>query len=134
MTTPQGTVAVVADVHTKPGCEYYLLDLLDDAVEENRRNEAAILYRLHVDFVDEAHLMFYEIWQDSAAIDAYQESQPFKASLDRAKPATTSVNILPSPHNRRVSARCTFDCHNRPKGKEHDREFSLADKVCGLTT
>ncbi len=48
---------------------------------------------LHVDMEDSSHLVFYEIWRDSAAIDAFQFSETFQNMVDEAMPATESVNI-----------------------------------------
>jgi|HubBroStandDraft_6_1064221.scaffolds.fasta_scaffold88931_1 quinol monooxygenase YgiN len=93
MSVLKESIAVFADIRAKPGCESELRDTFSAATERNRGNDAAILYRLHVDVADHAHLVFYEIWRDSAAIDAYQSSPSFKAMLDQAMPATESVNI-----------------------------------------
>ncbi len=42
-------IAVFADIHAKPGCESEMRVILSAAVARNRENEAALLYRLHVD-------------------------------------------------------------------------------------
>jgi quinol monooxygenase YgiN len=93
LSIPVETIAIVADIHAHPGCESELRGIFSAAVDRNRGNDSAILYRLHVDVADHGHLVFYEIWCDAAAIDAYQSSQSFKTLLDEAMPVTASVNI-----------------------------------------
>ncbi len=93
MTIPDEKIAVVADIHAHPGYESELRDILSAAVDRNRGNDTAILYRLHVDIADPGHFVFYEIWRDAVAIDAYQSSQSFKTLLAQAMPVTASVNI-----------------------------------------
>ncbi len=93
MNVSEGNVAVFADIRAISGCEQLLLDIFSNAVAKNRGNDSALLYRLHVDVADHAHLVFYEIWSNSAAIDEYQASQSFKTMLDQAMPWTASVNI-----------------------------------------
>jgi quinol monooxygenase YgiN len=86
-------VVVIADIHAKPGQEGELLKTLETAAQEARAKDGCLLYRLHQDIAEPAHVVLYEVWRDKAAVDAHHASEQFNALIAASTPIAERASI-----------------------------------------
>jgi quinol monooxygenase YgiN len=71
-------LTVVAEITAKPGCEQELRALLSSIVEPTRKEEGCIQYDLHVNTAEPGKFLFYENWEDQAALAKHAASPHLK--------------------------------------------------------
>lgn len=90
-------LTIVARVKAKPGMEQQLQQDLLDLLAPTRSEAGCITYDLLIDINDPTVFMFYENWENKAALDAHLE-QPYVKQVLQAYEVTlaepTAINFL----------------------------------------
>jgi len=93
MTVSAQNIAIVAEMHAKPGQEATLRLALEAAVSPSKAEPGNILYRLHQNLDAPGHFVFYEIWQDEAAIETHVATAHFNALIAAIEPLSAKTVI-----------------------------------------
>lgn len=72
-------LTVIAELTAKPGRENELRELLTSVVGAVREEQGCIQYDLHVSTTDPASFVFYENWEDAAALKAHSGAAHMRA-------------------------------------------------------
>jgi quinol monooxygenase YgiN len=72
-------LTVVAEITAKPGSEEELRALLLSIVEPTRKEDGCIQYDLHVSTAEPGKFLFFENWEDQAALAKHAASEHLKA-------------------------------------------------------
>lgn len=83
--TSEHTVNVVAILKCLPGKEASLLDVLHPLVTSTRTEPGCIDYLLHRETANTDTFVFYETWQNQAALDAHMTMPHFTAFVAATK-------------------------------------------------
>ena len=79
-------ITLIARFKAAAGKEDALQAALGSCVAPTRQEEGCHTYILHRDTKDPALFVFYEIWQDQAALDEHMRTAHFKRTIAEATP------------------------------------------------
>ncbi|MFC6100932.1 putative quinol monooxygenase [Olivibacter domesticus] len=78
-------IYLTAIIKTKPEHFTEVLTVLQNMVQETRKEEACIQYDLHQEKEDENIFIFHEIWKDQAGLDSHNQQSYILAFGQLAK-------------------------------------------------
>jgi quinol monooxygenase YgiN len=91
-------LTVVATMRAKPGKEDELRALLESLVEPTRAEKTCHTYALHQGSKDPAVFIFYENWDDQAALDGHLAEPHLQAALPLIPPLLDGDLVITPLH------------------------------------
>jgi quinol monooxygenase YgiN len=77
-------IVVIAELHARAGQEKELEQVLQQMITPTRQEPGCIRYELNVSLSDPAVFIFYERWQDQAALDGHLKTPHMSVLHPRA--------------------------------------------------
>lgn len=66
-------IYITAIIKSKPECREEVQAVLQNMVQETKKEKACLLYDLHQGLADENTFVFYEIWENQAGLDLHNQ-------------------------------------------------------------
>ncbi|MBN9653502.1 antibiotic biosynthesis monooxygenase [Halobacillus sp. GSS1] len=86
-------ITINAIIKAKQGQEEALLAEMKKAVEPSRSEEGCIEYTLHRSLDDDGTFVFYETWENEAALKAHIDSEHYQAYREATAELTESRTV-----------------------------------------